>query len=211
MADGPSVVPSQGLVNRQPGQYHGRRMSDIKAASGRFVIRVDPDHHRALREAATRDGVSLNEYCVQQLSTQLGGLPADAVAVLRRIVTTYGVHIRGVVVFGSWARGEAGPESDVDIMIVVDPQLPITRSLYQPWDDHPQLWDGLPASPHIVHLPEVDAELSGFWAEVAIDGIVLFDRDLAVSRALSAIRARIMGGELMRRQVNGQTYWVQAA
>jgi predicted nucleotidyltransferase len=32
----------------------------------------------------------------------------------------YGSHLRQVILFGSYARGDFGPESDVDIMILLD-------------------------------------------------------------------------------------------
>jgi predicted nucleotidyltransferase len=32
----------------------------------------------------------------------------------------YGDRLKGVYIFGSHARGEAGPESDVDVLIVLD-------------------------------------------------------------------------------------------
>ena len=34
--------------------------------------------------------------------------------------TTYGSRLRGVYLFGSYARGEADPESDVDVLVVLD-------------------------------------------------------------------------------------------
>jgi predicted nucleotidyltransferase len=38
----------------------------------------------------------------------------------RRLEETYGSRLRGVYLFGSYARGSADPESDVDLMIVLD-------------------------------------------------------------------------------------------
>jgi len=36
--------------------------------SGKFVLRVDPELHKKLAIKALREGVSLNSYCVRQLS-----------------------------------------------------------------------------------------------------------------------------------------------
>jgi predicted nucleotidyltransferase len=36
---------------------------------------------------------------------------------LRRL---YGERLRSVLLFGSWARGDAHPESDIDLLIVLD-------------------------------------------------------------------------------------------
>jgi predicted nucleotidyltransferase len=45
----------------------------------------------------------------------------DAVLDLReRLATRFGARRQVLRVFGSYARGEAGPESDVDVLVVVD-------------------------------------------------------------------------------------------
>lgn len=36
------------------------------------------------------------------------------------LAASYGERLRGVYIYGSYARGEAGPESDVDIVVVLD-------------------------------------------------------------------------------------------
>jgi predicted nucleotidyltransferase len=38
----------------------------------------------------------------------------------RRLKDAYGDRLREVVLFGSWARGEAHEESDVDLLVVLD-------------------------------------------------------------------------------------------
>lgn len=37
-----------------------------------------------------------------------------------RLKTIYGERLKGVFLYGSYARGQGGPESDVDILIVLD-------------------------------------------------------------------------------------------
>lgn len=36
------------------------------------------------------------------------------------LAVLYGQRLRGVYLYGSYARGEADPESDVDVLVVVD-------------------------------------------------------------------------------------------
>ncbi|NCA10545.1 nucleotidyltransferase domain-containing protein, partial [bacterium] len=108
-----------------------------------------------------------------------------------------------------WARGEITDSSDVDLLVVLDPSLPITRALYRSWDERPLTWGGRGVDVHLVHLPEADAEISGTWAEAATDGIVLFERGLELSRRLSAMRRRIAAGEVVRHVAHGQPYWVR--
>lgn len=186
--------------------------------SGRFVLRIDPTLHATLREAAARTDLSLNEYCARKLAG--GGLGASGPGwrALERASAVLGDDLVGVAVYGSWARGEAADLSDVDVLIVVEGRRPITRDLYRLWDEKPVLWsapdsdpeEGRRVEPHFVHLPPVGEVPSGTWAEVALDGIVLFDPDLAVSRRLVGLRASILGGDLVRREIHGQPYWVEA-
>ena len=40
----------------------------------------------------------------------------------------YGVRLRRILLFGSWARGDAHPESDIDLLVVLD-------QVDSPWDE----------------------------------------------------------------------------
>ena len=37
-----------------------------------------------------------------------------------RLWEIYGPRLKRLILFGSWARGEAGPESDVDVLVVLE-------------------------------------------------------------------------------------------
>jgi len=37
-----------------------------------------------------------------------------------RLVARHGGRLRGVLLYGSEARGEAGPESDIDVLVLLD-------------------------------------------------------------------------------------------
>jgi predicted nucleotidyltransferase len=115
------------------------------------------------------------------------------------------------VAFGSWARSEEREESDVDVLVVLEPSTKITRALYRGWDSDPVEWESRQVEPHLVHLPEEGARITGLWAEVAVEGIVLFDRDLSVSKRLVDIRREIAAGRMVRREAHGQPYWVGVA
>jgi hypothetical protein len=175
------------------------------------VLRIDPGLHSALREAARRLGLSLNDFCARKLAAPASNLGGPAADVIRRAASTFGEALVGVVAFGSWARYEHGAASDVDLLVIIEPSVPITRKLYRTWDAEPLQWDTHPVEPHFVHLPEPDTRVTGLWAEAAVDGIVLFDRDLSVSKRLAEIRRRIVAGELVRRHAHGQPYWVGVA
>lgn len=182
-------------------------------SSGRFVLRIDPGLHAALREAARAAGVSLNEYCARKLATPFGRLEGWELAsqTVRRAGQVVGENLISVVAFGSWARAELHTESDVDILVVVDENLKLSRDLYLAWDEAPITWHGRRVEPHFVHLPNPERVLLGLWAEVAIDGIVLFTRDLQLPSLLVRLRHDIAAGRIVRRVVHGQSYWTEAA
>jgi hypothetical protein len=178
--------------------------------SGRFVLRLDPTLHAALRKAAARAGLSLNEYCVRKLASGGIGLGAPGWQAVERAAAVVGGSLVGVAIYGSWAREELAEGSDVDVLVVLEDATPITRALYRRWDEEPVSWEGRRVEPHFVHLPQRGGLPSGTWAEVALDGIVLFDRDLTISRWLTGLRKLILDGSLERRKAHGQPYWVEA-
>lgn len=180
-------------------------------ASGRFVLRLDPSLHHRLREEARDAGVSLNELCRRKLEASMIDLPPALDAALAHADDKLQGILLGIVVYGSWARGEATPESDIDLLLVLKPEVALDREIYRRWDDDPPAWDGMPFEPHFVRLPDPDREITSTWAEAALDGIVLRDPSLMVSRALGSIRRAIADGEIVRRSVHGQPYWVTPA
>ena len=114
--------------------------------------------------------------------------------------------------FGSWARAELHAESDVDILVVVDDKLKLSRDLY--------LSVGRGADPMAAGAGSNRTSFTfriprrpplGLWAEVAIDGIVLFTRDLLLPSLLVRVRHDIAAGRIIRRVVHGQSYWTEAA
>jgi predicted nucleotidyltransferase len=186
---------------------------EISGCSGRFVLRIDPGLHAALREAARAAGSSLNEYCARKLATPFGRLEGWELAsqAVRRAAQVVGEDLVSVVAFGSWARTELHAESDVDILVVVDENLRLARDLYLRWDETPIQWRGRRVEPHFVHLPDPARAPLGLWAEIAIDGIILFTRDLQLPSLLVRIRHDIAAGRIIRRVVHGQSYWTDAA
>ena len=184
------------------------RNGSSSAASGTFVLRLDPRLHSVLRHEAVAAGTSLNEWCSRSLAAPGAAGLSAAAEVVGMIRAGLGADLLGVVAYGSFARGELAAGSDVDLLVVLSEGVKITRSLYRQWDGVVPLWEGREIDLHFVHLPDGDDPVSGTWAEAGVCGIVLYDHDLLVSRRLIDIRSRIAGGELTRRMAQGQPYWI---
>ena len=65
--------------------------------------------------------------------------------------------------------------------------------------------------PHFVNIGGAARRPVGLWAEVAVDGVVLFERGFQLSKRLARLRRDIAAGRLVRRVASGQSYWVEAA
>jgi predicted nucleotidyltransferase len=179
----------------------------------RFVLRLPPWLHRHVVTRATAAGLSLNEYCVRRLAGPESRTVrySGALDVRARAAAVAGERVVGIIVHGSWARGEALTTSDVDVLVVVERQLALTRALYRTWDREPVEWDGRAVDAHFVHLPEHPHRAGGVWCEAAIDGEVIADLDGRIEETLGAIRRAIAEGHLVRKQIHGQPYWTVAA
>lgn len=190
-----------------------KKRAKAENASGRFLLRIAPELHALLRRAAEDAGISLNEYCARKLVAPQGGLASlePAVEAVQRAAAMFGDSLVGVAAFGSWARGEAAAASDVDLLVVVERRVELTRRLYREWDRTPLAWDGRRVEQHFVHLPAAGRRVGGLWAELAVDGIVLFERGLALSTRLVRVRRQIAAGRLVRRTLHGQPYWKEVA
>jgi predicted nucleotidyltransferase len=199
------------ITHGAAGVRRTRRPAGRSRASGRFVLRLDPGLHGLLRDEAQAAGLSLNDWCGRTLAAPgAGGLDA-APGVVLTIRSRLGSDLVGVILYGSFPRGTLTSGSDVDLLVVLEAGVPITRSLYREWEGAVPAWNGREIDLHFVHLSPPDDQVSGSWAEAAVGGIVLYDRELAISRRLIAIREHIAAGGLVRRMSQGQPYWIHEA
>lgn len=168
--------------------------------------------HAALQELAAASNVSLNTLCTRALAEffrKASPKPAaqtveePLVGSVRKML---GASLVGVILFGSTARGEEHDGSDVDLLIVVAPELPLSRQLYRQWDE---AWPTGACSPHFVHLPGGIERAGSLWLEAAVDGIVLHDGSGSVQRFLGRLRRVIAEGRVVRRMAYGHPYWVK--
>jgi predicted nucleotidyltransferase len=167
--------------------------------SGRFLLRLGAGLHAALKQAARVSGLSLNDYCARKPAAPMGiAARHGAIDAVDRAAALAGDALVGLVVFGSWARGDLTDSSDVDVLVVVDRSLRLTRALYRQWDQRPVTWDGRPVEPHFVHLPDAGERVSGLWAEVAASRL-----GLRRARGSPAFALRATAGKGLRARGSG--------
>ena len=179
----------------------------------RVLLRLPIGVHRAVAKAAAAEGLSFNEFCVRRLRAPAH--PDDTSAVRSLVVdrarAVVGDRLLGAVVLGSWARGEAAADSDIDILIVIDPRVRLTREIYRAWDQAPLAFEGRAIDAHFVHPADEGTPPTAVWCEAAVDGVVWYDRDGRLTRRLAEVRRAIAEGRVVRGFAHGQPYWKGAA
>lgn len=99
---------------------------------------------------------------------------------IRHIVEVITTHLspRRVILFGSYARGEAGPDSDLDLFVELDPPLPArgrSRRIKQLFDPYPCPMDIVVYSTEeVAYWKQAPASLV---ASVLREGKVLYERN----------------------------------
>lgn len=191
----------------------GKKSSTTAPGVARVLLRLPGDLHRTLIASAADAGLSLNELLVRRLRAPADahGLSAVRSLVVTRARAVFGDRLRGVLVLGSWARGEAAATSDIDVLIVIDPATPLTRDLYRAWDAEPLHFEGRSIDAHVAHPSQAGTAPTAVWCEAAVDGVVWYDRDGAIAVRLGEVRRAIAEGRVVRALAHGQPYWKGAA
>lgn len=89
-------------------------------------VRMERRALRWLADEGLVDGEEAERAIAVRPDPELGplGRPLDARALAESVAADlrglYGERLRDVVLFGSWARGDAHPESDIDLLVVLD-------------------------------------------------------------------------------------------
>jgi len=174
------------------------------------LLRLPADLHRAATRIAAAEGISFNEFCIRRLKAAPATeeVSRTAADVQSRAAAMFGGHLVGLVALGSWVRGEAAASSDVDVLIVVSAQTPVTRDLYRQWDaGAPLSMNGHPIDAHFVS----GTTASALWYEAAVDGVLWLDRTGDIGRHLATLRRHIAEGRVTRGYAHGQPYWKERA
>ncbi len=151
--------------------------------------------------------------------------PQDVNLVIERAVRAYadalkahfGDRLVALVLFGSVARGEATPFSDIDMLIVVSGLPPgrlARQRLLEPVDQvvdpvlaelrEQGIWTDL--SP-ILKTPEEAQRLSPLYFDMVEDARILYERDGFFSNVLDRLRASFRRLGAQRRRLGRIWYW----
>ncbi len=196
----------------------------LSAFSGKFVLRIPSEFHRELSLLADQSGASLNQFCFEKIKTALTVHPESSGVsespsfqkVIVEELFNAGIPLIGVVLFGSAAREEVRDSSDIDLLLVVEKTIVLSRELYRLWDSclskldlklNPELTSKL--SPQFVHLPGTPLEAGSLWFESAIEGLILSDTEFRIAKFLSQIRVAILQGKIKRDSTHGHHYWIK--
>jgi len=102
--------------------------------------------------------------------------PFDAHEIAREVATDlralYGKRLRKIVLFGSWARGDAHPESDMDLLVVLD-------RVDDRWREHQRMDE-------ILYRHSLDND-------TVVSALVVSEPDYATAQRPVLIRARAEG------------------
>ena len=114
--------------------------------------------------------------------------------------------MRSAALFGSQARGDAGPANDVDlVMVVADPGAD-DYALLSDALSRPGL-DGAPFVSVVLWSPALLARHPWLLIDVSVDGIILLD-DGTLAREMEDVRLRLRAlGSHRVRLPGGSWYW----
>jgi uncharacterized protein len=101
---------------------------------------------------------------------------ADVTAIVRR---QYGDRLNRIVLFGSYARGDFGEESDVDYLALLDGSASPAEEIYtlSPILNDYFMDTLIPVSVIVVSIDEWLHSTRAFFREVRKDGILIYERE----------------------------------
>ena len=112
---------------------------------------------------------------MSNLSRRTNG-PLVPFALLDSVVAYF--NPRRVIVFGSFARGEAGPDSDIDLLVIVDDDTPAEKvTLKAGFESRKSYHEPADVIPVRETIFQRNSHIAGTLSRAAVlDGAVVYDR-----------------------------------
>lgn len=127
-----------------------------------------------------------------------------------RIIEYYGKRLVSLVIFGSLARGKAGPESDIDILIIAEGLHKRKMKRIDEFIDNieDKLGDVSRYLSPVIKAPEEASLGSPLFLDMVYDSLILYDKDGFFMRILDRLRRRL--DELGSKRVfrGNRWYWI---
>ena len=130
-----------------------------------------------------------------------------------------GENVVSIVLYGSVARGEAGIESDIDLLLVVrdgspsyyeqlQPVLPLLRQLRQHRRWYELRAKGWSPEVNVMILSKQEADCNRLlYLDMIEDARILMDRDSFFQRRLQKLQIRLQELQARKIRQNGNWYW----
>lgn len=122
-----------------------------------------------------------------------------------------GTQLQGAVLYGSVARGTPNPNSDIDILLIVEGlpsgRGPRSRLADEVAERFSSGRPGLPSLSLVLRTPQEVSEGFPLLLDITEEGMVLFDRDDCASRLLQSWRDRLVRSGAKRIQTGETWHW----
>jgi uncharacterized protein len=126
------------------------------------------------------------------------------------LVREFGDRLVSVVLFGSVARGTAGPDSDIDLMLVLKGLSPGRYQRRQVLDHVLNPWESDPHNARInAHLrtPEEAQQRTVLYYDFPDEAILLFDRNGFFKNIIKTVAEHIQKQGATRKRWGKHYYW----
>lgn len=117
-----------------------------------------------------------------------------------------GGNLTSLVLFGSQSRGDAGPASDYDILLVARVLPPKGMERYRHIRESLRGVAALPVSFTLKTEEEIDKDITSLLLDIAIDGKTLYDNGF-MSERLDRLRKILDKKGLIREKVKNSFFW----
>lgn len=170
--------------------------------SGKFVLRISPEMHTALKKEAEEKNISLNQIINSKLLQ-------NQTHQFECISKLFKSDLIGIVLFGSYVRGDQRKSSDIDLLIVLSDKVKVERKLYSIWDEKIEPILGSLYSPQFSHIPNSIESISSLWLEVGLEGEIIYDPTSQLKKHIYKIKNEISSGKYQRKITHGHPYWIK--